>query len=417
LISNTYDEVGNLKTETNARGKVTTYWYDDGDRNTQADHPDSTHEYWSYRDDGRVYQHRDGRGRVTTYRYDADDRLAGSGSYVAINYPNDTDVQIVRDRDGLVTSFTDGTGASSLVYYPSAWLKTFTNGAGKTLTYEYNGVGAVSKLTAPDTSKWFSYGYTNRNQLGSVVDQDSLTLSSFSYDKRADGTVRYPLYEGIGSVRRLMDGAATVTDSYTFDAFGYQPSSTGTTPNPYRYGAEWGYITDPSGLLQLGARYYWPEVGRFVSQDPIRDDASLYVYADGNPVASSDATGLRSMSARCRHLHKLVEGQEGTASGPRLCRGLNQLLVRLAHECGDHDLDTAYREGRCKKEAFGRCMEDCMRPFIPPEGGPMMAGEAMQGAADTIAGVDSGSNPVKDRFAHSDESGHAFRRKPAGHSD
>jgi RHS repeat-associated protein len=55
------------------------------------------------------------------------------------------------------------------------------------------------------------------------------------------------------------------------DTFGRPVSSTGTTPNPYRYGAAWGYITDPSGLLQLGARFYWPEVGRFVSQDPMGD--------------------------------------------------------------------------------------------------------------------------------------------------
>jgi len=55
------------------------------------------------------------------------------------------------------------------------------------------------------------------------------------------------------------------------DTFGKPVSSTGSTPNPYRFGAAWGYITDPSGFLQLGARYYWPEVGRFISQDPIGD--------------------------------------------------------------------------------------------------------------------------------------------------
>jgi RHS repeat-associated protein len=38
-----------------------------------------------------------------------------------------------------------------------------------------------------------------------------------------------------------------------------------------RYRAAWGYITDPSGLQQLGARFYFPELGRFVQQDPIGD--------------------------------------------------------------------------------------------------------------------------------------------------
>ncbi len=45
ITTYTYDEVGNLKTETNARGKVTTYWYDDANRKTQADYPDGTHEW------------------------------------------------------------------------------------------------------------------------------------------------------------------------------------------------------------------------------------------------------------------------------------------------------------------------------------------------------------------------------------
>lgn len=82
----TCDEVGNLKTVKNARLKTTSHTYDGADRLTRTDHPDSTHETWTYRDDGRVWTHTDARNRTTTYRYDADDRLAGSGSYKAIDY-------------------------------------------------------------------------------------------------------------------------------------------------------------------------------------------------------------------------------------------------------------------------------------------------------------------------------------------
>ena len=48
----------------------------------------------------------------------------------------------------------------------------------------------------------------------------------------------------------------TVTDSYTIDAFGRLFSSTGSTRYPYRLGGDWGYQTDPTGLLQLGAWFY-----------------------------------------------------------------------------------------------------------------------------------------------------------------
>ncbi len=100
------------------------------------------------------------------------------------------------------------------------------------------------------------------------------------------------------------------------DTFGRQLASTGTTPNPYRYGGAWGYITDPSGLLQLGARFYWPEVGRFVQQDPIRDDMSLYAYADDNPVVWDDADGMAAgQSLHGQQCHNRGQGHGGAGLG------------------------------------------------------------------------------------------------------
>ena len=59
-------------------------------------------------------------------------------------------------------------------------------------------------------------------------------------------------------------------------------------------GGAWGYITDTpgSGLLQLGARFYWPEVARFIQQDPIGDGDNWYAYAGNNPVTGIDPEGL-----------------------------------------------------------------------------------------------------------------------------
>jgi RHS repeat-associated protein len=99
------------------------------------------------------------------------------------------------------------------------------------------------------------------------------------------------MYDNIGSARGLLDASGTATDWYELDTFGRQVSSSGTTPNPYRFGAAWGYITDPSGMLQLGHRFYWPEVGRFVSRDPTRSASSSYAYASNRPTVGVDADG------------------------------------------------------------------------------------------------------------------------------
>jgi len=44
-------------------------------------------------------------------------------------------------------------------------------------------------------------------------------------------------------------------------------------------------------MLQLGARYYWPEVGSFISQDPIGEGGSWYAYVGSNPVVRIDPSG------------------------------------------------------------------------------------------------------------------------------
>ena len=66
----------------------------------------------------------------------------------------------------------------------------------------------------------------------------------------------------------------------------------GTTDSPFGYVGNEGYYADPdTGLLKLGARYYDPTIGRFITLDPGRDGLNWYVYAGGNPVNAIDPTG------------------------------------------------------------------------------------------------------------------------------
>jgi RHS repeat-associated protein len=54
----------------------------------------------------------------------------------------------------------------------------------------------------------------------------------------------------------------------------------------------YGIQTDANGLTYMRARYYSPELGRFINEDPIRDGHNWYAYTDGNPVNRIDPTGL-----------------------------------------------------------------------------------------------------------------------------
>ncbi|MFI0347969.1 MAG: RHS repeat-associated core domain-containing protein, partial [Chthoniobacterales bacterium] len=53
------------------------------------------------------------------------------------------------------------------------------------------------------------------------------------------------------------------------------------------------HYLDPTGFYYMGARYYEPNSGRFLSPDPLGHDASLslYDYCNGDPVNGLDADG------------------------------------------------------------------------------------------------------------------------------
>ena len=77
-------------------------------------------------------------------------------------------------------------------------------------------------------------------------------------------------------------------EGYDYDDFG-NPTG-GNAANPFRYNGE--YFDEETGFIYLRARYYDPGVGRFVSEDPIRDGTNWYAYCVNNPVNAVDPSGL-----------------------------------------------------------------------------------------------------------------------------
>ena len=102
-------------------------------------------------------------------------------------------------------------------------------------------------------------------------------------------------YDGGGSVRALTNAAGAVTDTYEYDGFGNEISSTGSTPNSYLYRGE--YFDSDLGLYYLRARYYNPLTGRFMSKDPedhsptAPNELHKYLYTGGDPVNAVDPSG------------------------------------------------------------------------------------------------------------------------------
>ncbi len=95
-------------------------------------------------------------------------------------------------------------------------------------------------------------------------------------------------YDGHNSVRFPTNAAGTVTDNYTFDAFGIKIAGAGTTPNQILYSGE--YLDLGTGNYDLRNRIYRQNTGTFLTADTTPGQLP-YVYTADNPVMFADPSG------------------------------------------------------------------------------------------------------------------------------
>ena len=106
------------------------------------------------------------------------------------------------------------------------------------------------------------------------------------------GTTSYYEADGLGSITSLSNAAGALAQTYTFDSFGNQTASSGSLTNPFQYtGRE---LDGETNLYYMRARYFDPQTGRFLSEDPLGFSVGVnfYGYVLNNPVNLIDPVGL-----------------------------------------------------------------------------------------------------------------------------
>ena len=89
------------------------------------------------------------------------------------------------------------------------------------------------------------------------------------------GDYYFPGYDNNGNVVGYWDESGTRVAEYAYDAFGNTITATGSMASvfPHRFSTK--YYDAETDLYYYGYRYYSPSLGRWISRDPIEEEALL----------------------------------------------------------------------------------------------------------------------------------------------
>ena len=149
-------------------------------------------------------------------------------------------------------------------------------------TYTYNTNCKLSQLLTKTTNNIttkYVYG------LGLIGEEKCGEFKTYHFDYR-------------GSTVAITDTCGNIIDTFKYDTYGKMTEHIGNSFVILGYNGRDGVVTDRNGLLYMRARYYSPEMRRFINADILHGEISnavtlnRYAYANGNPVSNIDPFGL-----------------------------------------------------------------------------------------------------------------------------
>jgi len=139
---------------------------------------------------------------------------------------------------------------------------------------------------------------------------------------------------------------------YEYDAWGntMTEAEIGDVDNPYRYSTkEWD---EKSGLYYFGARYYSPEIGRWIRRDPLgtTESLNLYPYVMNSPTNSLDPYGRSiwdwfTRAKKMRDLYKKLNNAVWRSGHAKECHDLWEQI----RGCGERDAIQSLCYGCCEE--------------------------------------------------------------------
>ena len=345
-VSYTYDENNKLSTETKPDGSVTTYTYDAFQRLASKIARKANQEMiigyeYTYDARGRLATEKDlVKNKMMCYTYDNRDWVTNRRT-VDLATEEYTDDPFTYDAAGNLQNLigddtptydinnrlTEYNGVSlhydaegNLLYHllPDLSNPAYTYDAKNRLASDqvefsatYNADNVRYRMTDRDEINLYDYTclYDTNCRLNRVLfRRDNFNTANVAYYLYGLGLVGECKYDDLdfktyhfdyrGSTVAITDNTGNITDTFEYDTYGKQTARTGSTDTPFRYNGRDGVMTEYNGLLYMRARYYNPDMRRFISADILPggiDNAvtlNRYAYANANPVTNIDPFGL-----------------------------------------------------------------------------------------------------------------------------
>jgi RHS repeat-associated protein len=226
----------------------------------------------------------------------------------------------------------------------------------------------VSVRIENGVTKYFDDGYELVVSGGAMAEERTYAAPQAVIETNAQGRkLRFQHHDRMGSLVMVTDEAGAVTEQHGFDAFGLPLAGDwkssdgllhGATTGPERL-AEQGFTghehLDRHRLVHMGGRIYDPQLGRFMSVDPLiqsrtsTQSMNAYSYVMNNPLSGIDPSGYACVIAGTSGTDG---GSAGTATrAARACESDGDITGRSPE---DHAA-MAYIEAQ---EANGRVFQD-----------------------------------------------------------
>ncbi|SNS57826.1 RHS repeat-associated core domain-containing protein [Anaerovirgula multivorans] len=322
IVSYSYDDANRLIEVIDWNQRKTTYSYNENNQLLTTTRPDGSVETRTYNtegrltalldieEDGTVINHYifdyDAVGNITEEVSSQEQELPLPGKLIQMTYNEANRLAayngetVLYDKDNnMIWGPLDN--EMTVFHYDS---RNRLTEAGAT-TYAYDANNNRIAITEDNVTKQY---VVNPNTILSQVlmerDQEGNVTVAYVYGlgliskENANGEINIYHYDLRGSTVALTDMAGNLTDRYVYDSFGEVVYKDGITENPFLYNGRDGVITDNNGLYYMRARYYNPEIRRFMNEDIIlgfvNDSQSLnrFAYVQGNPINYIDPEGL-----------------------------------------------------------------------------------------------------------------------------